>query len=229
VGRFPKLVPERFYNYVSNGQPDPPGGVEEGETWYDPDTANSYVYDGAVWVDLTVVAHSQLSGISSDDHHNPVTTSDPLTVDAGQGLGMSLASTMQVDGNGDLDLGFDPATQSELDNHTNNSTAHHSKPSSTNSTGGGEIGRSNIGFSTSENVFWYFHEIEVQNNSGDSESVTIYYADGSTQQEYVSGGGATTWISLDPSKLVVKVTESSSTSITQINAVDRVGSHSHSI
>jgi len=112
VGRFPKLVPDRFYNYVSNAQPDPPGGVEEGETWYDPDTANSYVYDGAVWVDLTVVAHSQLSGISSDDHHSPVTTSDPLTVDAGQGLGLSLGSFLKVDGSGSLDLTDDATANS---------------------------------------------------------------------------------------------------------------------
>lgn len=108
MGRFPKLVPERFYNYVQNSEPTPPGGVEEGETWYEPGTANSYVYDGTEWIDLTVVAHSQLSGISADDHHNPVTTSDPLTVDAGQGLGLSLSSNLVVSG-GDLDIGFEPA------------------------------------------------------------------------------------------------------------------------
>jgi hypothetical protein len=116
VGRFPKLVPERFYNYVSNTQPDPPGGVEEGETWYDPDTANSYVYDGATWVDLTVVAHSQLSGISSDDHHNPVTTSDPLTVDAGQGIGMSLGSSFDV-ASGNLTIPNDGISESQISPH----------------------------------------------------------------------------------------------------------------
>jgi hypothetical protein len=178
MGRLPSLVPDKFYNYVSNATPDPPGGVKAGETWYEPDTANSYVYDGGTWVDLTVVDHSQLSGVGESDHHNPVTASNPLTVDAAQGLGMSLASPVVVDGNGDLavslaaplhvdgngdldipndavtsaliaagavgseqldgnypdgsigtaDLGFDTATQTELNNHAGNSTAHHAKP-----------------------------------------------------------------------------------------------------
>jgi hypothetical protein len=103
VGRFPRILPDLWFNYVQNTQPDPPDGLEEGEMWYEPDSNTSYVYDGASWIEMTITAHSQLSGISGNDHHNPVTTSDPLTVDAGQTLGLSLGTYLTLT-NGSLDL-----------------------------------------------------------------------------------------------------------------------------
>ncbi|AXG09478.1 hypothetical protein DU484_06130 [Haloplanus rubicundus] len=102
--------------------------------WYEPDSNTSYVYDGASWIEMTVTAHSQLSGITDSDHHNPVTTADPLTVDAGQGLGLSLASMLTVDADGNLSipdnslaeslLSFDTATQSELDSVSTDLSDH---------------------------------------------------------------------------------------------------------
>jgi hypothetical protein len=98
---FAQKLPELFYTYVSDTSPT---ADEEGETWYDPTTSNSYAWDGGTWVDLTVVDHSQLSGIGSSDHHSPVSTTDPLTVDAEQGVGMSLSSKLYVDPSGNLDI-----------------------------------------------------------------------------------------------------------------------------
>jgi len=143
VGRFPRILPDLWFNYVQNTEPNPPDGLEEGEMWYEPDSNTSYVYDGASWIEMTVTAHSQLTGISTDDHHNPVTASNPLNVAAGQGLSLSLGTPLHVDANGNLDipdgalgeplLAFDTATQSELDSHAGNASAHHSRPTSTDS------------------------------------------------------------------------------------------------
>lgn len=54
------------YTYVQDSQP---GGAEEGETWYDTGSNAAYVYDGASWIEQTVVDRSQLSGVGGADHH----------------------------------------------------------------------------------------------------------------------------------------------------------------
>jgi len=54
------------YTYVQDAQPS---GAAEGESWYDTGANAAYVYDGASWIEQTVAAHSDLSGVSSSDHH----------------------------------------------------------------------------------------------------------------------------------------------------------------
>lgn len=58
------------YTYVQNAQPS---GAEEGESWYDTGANAAYVYDGASWIEQTVAAHSDLSGVSSSNHHSKPT------------------------------------------------------------------------------------------------------------------------------------------------------------
>jgi len=56
------------FDYVQDPEPTDP---EEGEQWYDTgdDPGSAYVYDGAGWIEQTIADHSELSGISSSDHH----------------------------------------------------------------------------------------------------------------------------------------------------------------
>ncbi|WP_125920005.1 hypothetical protein [Haloparvum sedimenti] len=54
------------YTYVQDAQPASP---EEGESWYDTSENAAYVYDGASWIEQTVVDHGELSGVGSGDHH----------------------------------------------------------------------------------------------------------------------------------------------------------------
>jgi len=61
------------YNYVQDAQP---GDPSEGEEWYDTGSNAAYVYDGSAWVEQTVVDHGQLSGVGSNDHHSPPTSTN---------------------------------------------------------------------------------------------------------------------------------------------------------
>lgn len=58
------------FDYV---QAEPPGDPVEGQEWYDTDDDAAYVYDGAAWVEQTVVDHSQLSGVGANDHIDNLT------------------------------------------------------------------------------------------------------------------------------------------------------------
>lgn len=53
------------FDYVQDAEP---ANAEEGEEWYDTGADKAYVFDGAAWVEQTVVDHSQLSGIGTTDH-----------------------------------------------------------------------------------------------------------------------------------------------------------------
>lgn len=53
------------YTYVQSGAPD---GPTEGETWYDTDASEGYVYTGSTWVQHTVDDHSELAGVGPTDH-----------------------------------------------------------------------------------------------------------------------------------------------------------------
>jgi len=151
-------IPEQLYTYVQTAKPT---GAEEGESWYDLDDDKAYVFiDGqGTTTELTLDDHAQLAGVGPSDHHDPVSVSDPLA-QSGQSLSLSLANALTVDagslavaeGNislsnlsgypvGTGDLGFDTATQAELDavnnnlsNHESDPTAHHSKPTQTQQT-----------------------------------------------------------------------------------------------
>lgn len=107
------------FTYVQAGAPN---GAEEGESWYDTDADQAYVYDGAAWIETTVTDHGQLSGVTSSDHHTRPS--------AGSGLAEN-AGSFDVSGVTAAMLSFDPATQTELNSHAGDAAAHHSPPSAT--------------------------------------------------------------------------------------------------
>jgi hypothetical protein len=140
-------IPEQLYTYVQTAKPT---GAEEGESWYDLDDDKAYVFvDGqGSTTQLTLDDHAQLAGIGPADHHNPVTVSSPLVEDNAQGLSLSLANALTVDAGslavvesqialsnlsgypvGTGDLGFDTATQSELNAVDSNLSNHESDTS----------------------------------------------------------------------------------------------------
>jgi len=84
------------YDYVQSGQPADP---LEGESWYDKDANEAYVYDGASWLELSVGDHGELSGVQPGQHFNAGNglgfSNGALDVLAGDGLGFS---------NGNLDV-----------------------------------------------------------------------------------------------------------------------------
>jgi len=61
------------YDYVQDAEPT---DATEGEEWYDTGANAAYVYDGANWIEQTVVDHTQLSGVSSGQHHTKTTSSE---------------------------------------------------------------------------------------------------------------------------------------------------------
>ncbi|AAV45608.1 unknown [Haloarcula marismortui ATCC 43049] len=166
------------FDYIQSAEPADP---KNAELWFDTDGGTDRngevkVYDGSQWDTTGYVSHDQLTNVSPGDHHDPVTVSSPLTR-SGQALALALGNALTLDSNDDLavaegnislsnlsgypigtgDLGFDTATQSELDshagdtgnphnvtddqtgaatalsNHASDSTAHHSKPTQTQS------------------------------------------------------------------------------------------------
>jgi len=131
------------YDYVqdSTGSPTNP---KNGEEWYQPDTEDAKTYDGGEWVDMKISDHDQLSSVDPADHHAPVTVGAPITRSR-QVLALAYANALTLDGSDQLavdesaialsnlsgypigtsDLGFDTATQSELDGHAGDSTNPH--------------------------------------------------------------------------------------------------------
>ncbi|WP_435119081.1 hypothetical protein [Halolamina sp. C58] len=131
------------FDYVQAGQPANP---QLGEIWFDVDggsdgTGEAKVYDGDQWQPTGYTAHGDLTGVTRDAHHPPVDVSGPLTQPSDQSLGLSIGDglansagtlvaalgaglTIDADGNIQIPangvaqsmLGFDTATQSELDN-----------------------------------------------------------------------------------------------------------------
>lgn len=67
------------YSYVG---PSQPAGASEGDSWYDTDNNEAYVYDGASWHKQTVADHGELSGIGASDHHARPSAGTNLTEDA---------------------------------------------------------------------------------------------------------------------------------------------------
>ena len=67
MSRISTAVDNIRYTYVGKTEPLEP---LEGETWYRTDTDSAFVFDGANWVETTIVDHGQLSGLGSNDHHS---------------------------------------------------------------------------------------------------------------------------------------------------------------
>ena len=61
------------YTYV---QDEYPGDAKEGESLYHAGEDRAYVYTGTSWIEQTVAAHSDLSGIGPDNHHTRYTDSE---------------------------------------------------------------------------------------------------------------------------------------------------------
>ncbi|WP_336359051.1 hypothetical protein [Haloarcula sp. CGMCC 1.6347] len=109
--------------YDSVGDAEP-ADKEAGTTWYDTSVPTGKVYTGSQWVEESAPAGG--SGITLSGGQYDVATSDGLTISSGA-VALLLSGDLTIDGNGDLALSFDPVTQSELDNHSGDSTAHHSR------------------------------------------------------------------------------------------------------
>jgi len=122
------------YDYVQAGKP---ADAEEGESWYDVDGDRALVFtdDSGGTRELTVTEHAQLAGITRDAHHNPVSVEGPMRLSSGQVLDLAAADGLTLDADGRLRvaassvteamLGFDVATQGELDDHASDADAHH--------------------------------------------------------------------------------------------------------
>jgi len=68
------------FDYVQDPSPQEP---KEGEEWYDTGSNAAYVYDGAEWIEQTIVDHGQLSGIGASDHHSrPTSTNNASNTDS---------------------------------------------------------------------------------------------------------------------------------------------------
>lgn len=135
--------PEFLFSFVQDAEPNPPEGLEEGDSWFDTANDEVKVYDGAAWKKTGVVEHSALQGVTSDAHHSRYSDveargavdgadvdilGDAATVGGyGPPFGAAAIATGAV---GSAELGFDTATQGELDGHAGDADAHHAKTTS---------------------------------------------------------------------------------------------------
>ena len=121
-------------------------------------TGEVKVYDAesGAWEPTGFTSHADLTDVTRSAHHPPVEVSGPLTQPTDQSLGLSigdgladsngtlvaaLGNGLGIDGSGQVYipanavsqgmLGFDTATQSELNTHAGDASAHHTPPSST--------------------------------------------------------------------------------------------------
>ena len=149
------------FDYIQSATPDTP---QNGELWFDTDggsdgTGEVKVYDGAsgAWEVTGYTSHGDLTGVTPDAHHSPVTASDPLTEDGMQGLGLDLGKGLTLSNgslriatggdigfdtddnieipNGavnDFELAFNPVKQTEFNTHAGAAGAHHNPVSVSN-------------------------------------------------------------------------------------------------
>jgi len=140
------------YDYVQDAQPSE---AVEGETWYDTGVDEAYVYDGANWLELTVLDHGELSGVAAGDHRSDQNIEDTVHDRPSAGSGLS------EDANGNF-------------NYTD-----HSRPASTQNSGRVHSGDWYVPYeasdsnliddqvSTNDDVFF---------NGGQTETVKTYFA-----------------------------------------------------
>jgi hypothetical protein len=98
------------YDYV---QPDQPAEAAEGESWYDSDANEAFVYDGANWLELTVLDHGELSGVSASDHHTRYSDSEARTAVDGSDVSIT-GDADTVDNQHAADLATSASDQGEL-------------------------------------------------------------------------------------------------------------------
>jgi len=211
------------FDYIQSAEPADP---EKGELWYDTDGGTDgngevKVYDGAVWDATGYVSHDQLTNVSPGDHFSP---GSGLTFSAGT-LALLLSDYLTIDGNGDLALAsgsvgqdrlaFDTATQSELDSHAGDSTAHHSKPSGTQS-GGYSDARYTKEVNTTDTRPVRTHVSEVY---GEAKYITFWFADGTTVQP------DSNWVTKEGFLIRISVNDS----YRELGYRPVVPSHSHNI
>ncbi|MFC7226314.1 hypothetical protein N0B31_02780 [Salinirubellus salinus] len=88
------------FDYVQPGEPNNP---QLGDLWFDTDAGSdgsgeAKVFDSTGWVVTGYASHTDLMDIGADDHHSPVTVSDPLTENGTQGLGLSIGDGVTLSG-----------------------------------------------------------------------------------------------------------------------------------
>ncbi|EMA23114.1 hypothetical protein [Haloarcula amylolytica] len=205
------------FDYIQSAEPADP---ENGELWFDTDGGTDgngevKVYDGTTWDTTGYVSHDQLTNVSPGDHFTP---GSGLSFNSGT-LALLLSSYLTIDGNGDLALAsdsigqdrlaFNTATQSELNGHAGDSTAHHSKPSGTQNTTD-EVWR-DLGYSNKVFSVVTGYEIEVDHYGGDTGKTgqhefrlydrkdgkiihtETFTTENTGQYEYVSGSVPDVW------------------------------------
>lgn len=231
------------FDYV---QSTPPQAPATGETWYDTGTDEGKVYTSSgAWHTMSTQDHIELGGIGSGDHHTyPIPTAG-LATDAvtAAKIAAGAVGATQLDGtypNGSIataDLGFDPATQTELNNHAATAGAHHSRPTSTASHAfaedWGTIWSGNSGAAVQEPVNGVAVAVEVtysnSNSVGLSDDVTIENV--GTYSVYVSANSTKTWQQTFAAQTIGHIrANASNNSVREIRVKCLVpGSHSHSI
>ncbi|MBV0903916.1 hypothetical protein [Haloarcula salina] len=211
------------YDYVSDTEP---GAPDVGETWFDTSLSPPVgkVWGGSAWVEESAPAGG--SGITLSGGQYDVATGDGLTISSGA-VALLLSSDLTIDGNGDLALAFDPATQSELDTHAGDANAHHSKPSGTSSTvdrptytplyskgsGDGMVQTSDSG---------PFDAIRLENGN---DSCTVDYYEGGTK--FLTLNGQNSYYPLPQSRSIDEVYITTSGGSTKSYGITL--GHSHSI
>ncbi len=222
------------FDYVDDVEPSNP---TEGEEWYDPSANAAYVYDGAAWLEETVSDHGKLSGVSPGQHFDAGNAlafgGGALSVEEGN-ISLSNLSGYPVDA---VDLSFDPATQTELDNHAGDANAHHSPPSgvsSTSTSAGRQTGCSLTAIQDADangafHLRGHFEEIKLFNSNNSTADVTLHYADGTASGGSV-GTDESVWIDLDPSRFLVGVvlTEYAGPELRGVHPAAQPHSHSFS-
>ena len=90
------------FDYIQSATPEDP---QNGEMWFDLDggsdgTGEVKVYDDAssAWEVTGYTSHGDLTGVTPDAHHSPVSVSEPLTEDGTQGLALSIGDGLDVSG-----------------------------------------------------------------------------------------------------------------------------------
>lgn len=101
MAEWPTVTIQEGFTYVQSGTPS---GAEEGETWFDTDANESYVYTGSSWVSMTANDHSELSGVGSSDHHSRYSDSEARTAVDGSNVSIT-GDADTVDGQHASDLG----------------------------------------------------------------------------------------------------------------------------
>lgn len=202
MARWPLVGSGGGFDYVQDAAPSNP---VEGEEWYDTLNAEAKVYDGASWHGMTVGDFTELSGLLA----NTQIPDSEITA---------------------LKLAFDPATQTELNNHAGSANAHHAPPTST-LTGGGSYRRMNVRTNGHTGVGGYVNEYRLDFSSFNIDvTVTLYTDEGTKSTTHTPSSSGTKTYTINAAH-VGGISISGQTSYlnwADVN-VQRLAGHSHSI